>query len=103
MPASLARILKILAELKGVDCWEELLGGKLDEELVEEEEEEVEKVVDEEEEVGGDDDGGDSSGGGQTDERIEYEKVDGKKVETDFSMDRSRWFKPIEPVPEQLI
>ncbi|KAI3819716.1 hypothetical protein L1987_13564 [Smallanthus sonchifolius] len=57
--------------LSGVERWEELLGGKPDEKLVEEEEEEVEKPVNEEEKVGENDDhknnddgDGDSSDGG---------------------------------------
>ncbi|KAI3829430.1 hypothetical protein L1987_03554 [Smallanthus sonchifolius] len=79
------------------------------------------------------DDGGDSSGGGDskvewiesdddesaskanskepptefekdgTDEKIEYETVDGKKVENDFSLNRSKWFEPLPPVPEPLV
>ncbi|KAI3811129.1 hypothetical protein L1987_20846 [Smallanthus sonchifolius] len=37
------------------------------------------------------------------DEKIEYETVDGKKVEADFSMDRSKWFRPIKPILEHLV
>ncbi|KAI3776897.1 hypothetical protein L1987_46687 [Smallanthus sonchifolius] len=39
----------------------------------------------------------------RTDEKIEYETVDGQKVETDFSLDRSKWFKPHHPIHDPLI
>ncbi|KAI3815707.1 hypothetical protein L1987_15386 [Smallanthus sonchifolius] len=38
-----------------------------------------------------------------TDEKIEYETMDGKKVETNLSQERSKWFKPLQPVPRQLV
>ncbi|KAI3744670.1 hypothetical protein L1987_57759 [Smallanthus sonchifolius] len=37
-----------------------------------------------------------------TNEKIVYETVDRKEVETDFSQDTSKWFKPLPLVQEQL-
>ncbi|KAI3825304.1 hypothetical protein L1987_06785 [Smallanthus sonchifolius] len=37
------------------------------------------------------------------DEKIIYETADGQTVETDFSQDRSKWFKPLPPIPDPLV
>ncbi|KAI3797793.1 hypothetical protein L1987_33056 [Smallanthus sonchifolius] len=38
-----------------------------------------------------------------SDDKIEYEAADGKKVKAEFYVGRSKWFKLIEPTPEQLV
>ncbi|KAI3819752.1 hypothetical protein L1987_13600 [Smallanthus sonchifolius] len=54
--------------------------------------------------IGGDgDDGGDKFEKDGMNEKIEYETVDRMNVETDFSLDRSKWLKPLPPVPEPLV
>ncbi|KAI3774193.1 hypothetical protein L1987_48738 [Smallanthus sonchifolius] len=111
---ALIKLLKIAAELKILENWEDILGGDSDEELrevedgdEEDEEEEKKKIKmmtiqrtnlseasENDDEI---DKPPEEYVKHDSDDKIEYETADGKKVKVYFSLGRRKWFRPIDP------